>query len=295
MAKKNSPDHPVNVASVKQISPFRYPGGKTWMVPYVRDFLATIPKPTVSVEPFLGGGSISMAIAHEELAGQAVMVELDPDVAAVWSVICDTAPADAQALMSRIGAFHCTEANARAVLDGPCTGRVDMAFRTIVRNRVQRGGILAPGASLIKAGENGKGVASRWYPDTLNRRIGVIQAMSGRLDFRQGDAFAVIAEFSTDPEAFFFVDPPYTAGGKRAGSRLYAQAQLDHDALFRDLSNVAGTVMMTYDDAPEVLDMAAKYGFRVERIAMKNAHHTTMKEVVLTKAAAPKVAHRNAA
>lgn len=183
----------------------------------------------------------------------------------------------------------------RAALDGPCAGRVDTGFRTIVRNRVQRGGILAPGASLIKAGENGKGVASRWYPDTLNKRIEIIQAMAGHLDFRPGDAFAVISEFSSDPEAFFFVDPPYTAGGKRAGSRLYAQAQLDHDALFRDLSNVAGAVMMTYDDAPEVLDLAAKYGFTVERIAMKNTHHRTMKEVVLTKTASPTFVKLNVA
>lgn len=295
MAKKSSIDQPVNVASVKHISPFRYPGGKTWMVPYVGEFLAGIPKPTVSIEPFLGGGSISMSIAHDGLASQVVMVELDPDVAAVWSVICDAAPADARALMARISAFDCTEANARAVLDGSGVGRVGTAFRTIVRNRVQRGGILAPGAGLMKAGENGKGLASRWYPKTLIERIETIQAMSGRLDFRCGDAFAAIAEFSADPEAFFFVDPPYTAGGKRAGSRLYAQAQIDHDALFRDLSNVAGTVMMTYDDAPEVLDLAAKYGFRIDRITMKNGHHRKMKEVVLTKVGTAQMAQRSAA
>lgn len=119
--------------------------------------------------------------------------------------------------------------------------------------------------------------------------------MSGRLDFRQGDAFAVIAEFSTNPEAFLFVDPPYTAGGNRADPRLYAQAQLDHDALFRNLSNVAGTVMMSYENAPEVPDLAATYGFRAERIAMKNAHHTTMKELVLTKVATSNTMRLNAA
>ena len=33
----------VNVASVKHLSPFRYPGGKTWLVPRVREWLATLP------------------------------------------------------------------------------------------------------------------------------------------------------------------------------------------------------------------------------------------------------------
>ena len=39
-AQDVSPTEPVNVASVPQRSPFRYPGGKTWLVPYVRSWLA---------------------------------------------------------------------------------------------------------------------------------------------------------------------------------------------------------------------------------------------------------------
>lgn len=53
--------------------------------------------------------------------------------------------------------------------------------------------------------------------------------------------------------------------------------------------------MMTYDDAPEVLDLTANYGFRVDRIAMRNAHHTTMKEVVLTKVGTARMAQRSTA
>ena len=35
----------VNVASVPQRSPFRYPGGNTWLVPYVRLWLSSITPP----------------------------------------------------------------------------------------------------------------------------------------------------------------------------------------------------------------------------------------------------------
>jgi DNA adenine methylase len=45
------------------------------------------------------------------------------------------------------------------------------AFATIIKNRVNRGGILAKVTSFIKNGENGKGITSRWYPETLRRRI----------------------------------------------------------------------------------------------------------------------------
>ena len=42
----------VNVATVPQRSPLRYPGGKTWLIPHVRAWLSGInPKPKVLLNP----------------------------------------------------------------------------------------------------------------------------------------------------------------------------------------------------------------------------------------------------
>ena len=79
---------PVNVASVPQRSPFRYPGGKTWFVPTFRHWIATLyPKPEILVEPFAGGGIISLTALFENLVQKAVMGELDAEIAAVWESI----------------------------------------------------------------------------------------------------------------------------------------------------------------------------------------------------------------
>src|SRR5438876_4319363 len=52
---------PVNVASVPQRSPFRYPGGKTWLVPYIRSWLASKKSAVcILVEPFAGGGIVGL-------------------------------------------------------------------------------------------------------------------------------------------------------------------------------------------------------------------------------------------
>ena len=69
---------PVNVASVPQRSPFRYPGGKTWFVPTFRNWMAQIsPKPRILVEPFAGGGIISLTALFENLVERVVMVEVE--------------------------------------------------------------------------------------------------------------------------------------------------------------------------------------------------------------------------
>ena len=79
---------PVNVASVPQRSPFRYPGGKTWFVPTFRKWVKQIfPKPRLLVEPFVGGGIISLTAVFENLVDSALMVELDEDIAAVWQAV----------------------------------------------------------------------------------------------------------------------------------------------------------------------------------------------------------------
>ena len=117
------------------------------------------------------------------------------------------------------------------------------AFRTIVKNRMQRGGIMAAGAGLVKTGEAGRGLKSRWYPETLAHRIEVLQGLRDRISFEQADAFDVVRRFADDPNAFFFVDPPYTAGGKKAGARLYTHNEIDHEGLFALMSRVRGSVV----------------------------------------------------
>src|SRR5579872_7505730 len=78
----------VNVASVPQRSPFRYPGGKTWLVPRLRQWLTgRRARPRLLVEPFAGGGILSLTTAFEQLAERVLMVELDDQVAAVWQTI----------------------------------------------------------------------------------------------------------------------------------------------------------------------------------------------------------------
>ena len=41
----------VNVATVPQRSPLRYPGGKTWLIPHIREWLQHT-RPEILIEPF---------------------------------------------------------------------------------------------------------------------------------------------------------------------------------------------------------------------------------------------------
>ena len=247
---------PVNVASVPQRSPFRYPGGKTWLVPYIREWLQSKKQqPSRLIEPFAGGAIVSLTVAFERLAKHVIFAELDPNVAAVWRVVLN---GHAEWLAKQILNFELTMDDVKRVLREPAQDVRDISFQTILRNRVQRGGIMAPGAGLIKEGENGRGLKSRWYPETLARRIREISRLKDRLTF---------------------VDPPYTL----AARRLYTAWQIDHSKLFRLMSECKGDVLMSYDNTGEVVKLAEKFEFQHKAIAMKNTHHAKMTELLIGK------------
>lgn len=265
----------VNVASVPHRSLFRYPGGKTWFVPQARRWLRSLrDRPARFIEPFAGGGIVGLTVAFEHLADQVVLGELDAGVAAVWRCSLN---GQNEALARKIETFHITIKNVRELLSSTADGALDLAFQTLVRNRVQHGGILAPGATLMRSGENGRGISSRWYAKTLAARVRAIATVASRIRFRRVDAFDMIAEHARDADAVFFVDPPYTV----AGQRLYSHSQVDHEKLFRAMASVRGQFLMTYDYSKDVVAWAQRHGFEHRTVAMKSRQHTRKSELVI--------------
>ena len=266
----------INVSSVPQRSPFRYPGGKTWLVPTVRQWLKQENKAiNLLVEPFAGGGIISLTAAFEKLAERITMVELDEEISAVWEVIFSEKN---KWLADKIYSFDLTHANVKAELDNPDKKLQDIAFCTILKNRIFHGGILAKGSGMIKNGENGKGIASRWYPKTLRDRIIAIGYVKGRINFISGDAFEVLKHNLNNENAYFFIDPPYTIAGKR----LYTHFDLDHERLFELTAQLKGKFMLTYDDTTEVRQLADKYNLEYSTIPMKTTLHYKKNEIIIS-------------
>ena len=116
-------DHIVNVASVPHRSPFRYPGGKTWLVPRIRQWLASLPaRPSEFIEPFAGGAIVGLTVAFEQLADHVTLVELDDQVASVWQTIIENH--EGEWLAGQLAAFELIPDKIEALL-----GKHDLSLR----------------------------------------------------------------------------------------------------------------------------------------------------------------------
>ena len=275
---------PIPVAHVMQVparSPLRYPGGKLWLVPHVRHWLGAAGAETL-IEPFAGGAIVSLTAVAEDLVQRAIMVEIDEDVAALWRAALYHGPA----LAARVAAFVPTVSNVRGVEDTEPGNIVDRAFRTLVLNRTRYAGILHRTAGSIKFGD-GRGIASRWYGQTLLNRLSAIEQHADRLSFAQGNGLEMLDEmiaFWGEASTAVFADPPYTTGGgKRAGRGLYNHHEVDHNRLFAQLANSGVAFLMTYDISPEVVDLVDRYGFHAVKVEPRTAKHRTVPEILVTR------------
>jgi DNA adenine methylase len=276
MDEQNTTQSIINVASVPQRSPFRYPGGKTWLIPTVRQWLKQERKIAKElIEPFAGGGIVSLTTAFEKLADHVLMVEIDEEIAAVWEVILN---GKNKWLADKIYSYDLTLENVKTELANPNKELQDIAFCTILKNRVFHGGILAKGSGMIKNGENGKGITSRWYPKTLRDRILAIGYVKDKINFILGDAFEVLEQNLNNKSTYFFIDPPYTSAGKR----LYTHFNIDHEKLFELTAQLQGKFMLTYDDTPWIRQLVKKYNLQYRTIPMKTTLHIKKNEIIIS-------------
>lgn len=275
IGEQNNTKSIINVASVPQRSLFRYPGGKTWLIPTVRQWLKQEGKiASELIEPFAGGAIVSLTAAFEKMAEHITMIEMDEEIAAVWEVILSSKN---KWLADKIYTYDLTHANVKSELENPNKKLHDIAFCTILKNRVFHGGILAKGSGMIKNGENGKGITSRWYPKTLRDRILAINYIKDKITFISGDAFEVLKQNLNNKSAYFFIDPPYTIAGKR----LYTYFDIDHERLFELISQLKGKFMLTYDDTPAIRQLANRYNLQFRTIPMKTTLHFEKNEITI--------------
>ena len=272
-----SPIPAANVSTVPLLSPLRYPGGKTWLIPHIREWLSQQPqKPRLLIEPFSGGSIVSLTAVAEQLTDRCLMVELDRDVAAFWHA----ALRHPEQLQAMIASFEPSHDSIRQLVEDTPDSVVEHGFRTLVLNRTTRGGILAAGASLLRHGEDGRGVTSRWYPQTLQKRIANIGQNNERVVFVEGDGLTVLQAVADNPRTVVFADPPYTAGKRR---RLYNHHSVDPRTVFETLAAADYDFLLTYDPAPDIVALIDEYSFSACHVTAATTHHSRKAELIITR------------
>jgi len=233
------------------ISIFRYPGGKSKLlhriVPLI--YLKDSPQNTY-IEPFVGGGSVALAVAQKWPSVRLILNDRDKNISAFWQIVAcghDRAVDRLLALIRKRPTIN----QFRRLKDTKHATSLEKAFRALFLNRTAYGG-MANSGPLGGYDQRGKEkIDSRWNPATLTTAIQTARGLlRGRTTVLNEDFEPVIAQ--ADDKSFMYLDPPYY----QAGNKLYTSIWTDNDHVrLREALRGRKYWLLSYDDHPFIKDI----------------------------------------
>ena len=251
---------------------FRYPGGKVRYKGFILPALYRCSGFSIYVEPFVGGGSVALAMAERHPSIKLILNDLDPGMSAFWDLVANAPETEFQELADRILHTRPTVALFKEIIESQPSDRLGLAFRAFFLNRASHMGMgLRP---LGGKGQTSKGkIDSRWGARKKLRELHEArQLLGGRTKVLKED-FATVIPLAAGANTLMFLDPPYY----EAGNQLYKfkWTDADHIRLHDALAGKSNWVM-SYDDHPFIRDlykvlaylMAVKYSLGKNRKKM---------------------------
>lgn len=262
------------------LSPLRYPGGKSWLIPRIETWLHSINSSRRHrfIEPFAGGANVGLTMLEKGKVGSLTIVELDKKVCAFWKLTLD----DPDWLIETIREFDPTIENLVIRLKSQPTGYRKLGFQTLLRNRTSRAGVIAGRAGILNRGERNRGPFSRWYPETLIKRIQRIKALRSKITLIAGDGLGHLYARRDKKNDIYFIDPPYSLSQNGAGRRLYSHFDIPHEDLLKALSHLTGRYLVTYDANPNVENLAIIHNLKFKKVLMRTSHHAIKHELLIS-------------
>lgn len=240
----------------RQLSPYRYPGGKSKMIPRIVGYLHPYYRGLLT-SPFCGGASFELSMLHANEFEKIHLNDLDYGVYSLFSESVDD-PSRLIKLIEESHLDHDLFYLAREQHKNGYAGleRHHAAFMSLSANRLSYSGLFT---SNPLGGKNGslEKLTARFNKQSIIKRIQWIHSMRERITVTQEDALSLI-EDSYWKDGTLFIDPPYV----QKGEQLYRNAfQEDHHIQLAQLLNGLNTstgsshMIVTYDDDPLIREL----------------------------------------
>lgn len=233
-----------------QVSPLRYPGGKSKFVGPILSKCNT-ENMVNFVEPFAGGASVGLSLL---LAGKIQNLYLNDSDFGIYSLfyMIKYMP---EVLIEKIRHFRPSQKaflRAKNCVNEDYYGLdiSEAAWVLLVCNRLAFSGI-------CKANCMGN-PSARWNPDKLSEKIMNIHRFSDRIQISNIDACEFIEEMYWRSSTTIFVDPPYYVKGKALYNKFYThEDHLKLSVLLDELHKgmPGADMIVTYDYCEEIENM----------------------------------------
>ena len=235
------------------VTPLRYPGGKTWLLGYVRKFIEFHKLESLTViEPYAGSASISIGLLNNNIVDRAYLCEKDPLIVAFWNAILkhnDELVESLRLLEVSLDTWH----SFKKYLSREAAEKFniqDLALAFLFYNRANFSGIINAGPLGGKKQISQYKIDCRFNKERLVKKIKKLGEFTDRIQVVLGDGVQFMKSTLSSSDIdnlFFYVDPPYYNAGKVLYRHYFTEK--DHTDLSDFLKSLDSPWLLSYDDS----------------------------------------------
>lgn len=235
--------------STYRASPLRYPGGKSALLPLIKNVISSNDlRDCAYAEPYAGGAGLALGLLFSGYVSDLYLNDIDAGIFAFWDTVLKR-PDDILRRISDADISVAEWQRQKVVLDACDPDPSDLGFATFYVNRTSRSGIIAgsgPIGGFQQAG-NYK-IDCRFNGPQLMERIVRIAELSDCISFTNLDAeqFMQAHERSAEETVLFGVDPPYYNKGASLYTSFYRPD--DHASVASTVRSLQNPWFVTYDN-----------------------------------------------
>lgn len=244
---------------MKNISPLRYPGGKSQIYDYVRE-LVVANNSTTYIEPYMGGMGIALRLLFNNDVEKIMVNDFDKAIYAFWYSVLNYT----EQLIKKIETTPITIEEWKIQRDiqnnkDNCEDLLSLGFSTLFLNRTNRSGIIKAGVIGGLKQDGDYKLDCRFNREKIIEKITLIASLKKRIKLYNMDAEKFIRlNISRTKNSFTFFDPPYYKKGPGLYTNFYNHE--NHLSLAQSIKKYMSNKnwILTYDVSDEIFKMYSK-------------------------------------
>lgn len=262
-------------------SPLRYPGGKNKLYPLVKLIINKNSCNSIYIEPFVGGGGLSLALLYNKDVEKIVINDYDKAIYSVWRAILT----ETDKFINLINYTPVTIEEWRhqksIYLNYNKKYSLELGFATFFLNRTNRSGILKAGPI---GGYSQKGeykIDCRYNKEQLIQKVLRIAENKNKIKLYNYEIRTFIKKIIPLYKNYFvYFDPPYFNKGKELYQNFFSKQ--DHEDIASLIKNVKSSWLLTYDNSATIKEMYKEYDIKKYRVIYSLANTGEAEEIILT-------------
>jgi len=244
----------------RDISPLRYPGSKQKLVPYIEKILTfNCISPDTIVEPFVGGGSVTLSLITNGIVNNAIISDFDPLVNSFWAILFSD-PKVLVNFIEKVKINLSTFYKFKEVSYNPANFDIkERAKACLFLNRTSFSGIIASSAGPIGGSkqESIYRIDCRFNKESIIEKIEYLSAFKKQIivlpsSWKKTISYSIkkYGNQNKMKKLLFYLDPPFYHKAECLYGTFFNHKQ--HVELASYLKKFGSIWILSYDNTPEI-------------------------------------------